>query len=704
MTTLDTVQPIGSDLAKANLGRMFAPTSVAVLGASDSVGSIGGRTLNNLLEGGFGGVVYPVNTRSAQVAGRQAFPSVRDLPGPIDLAVVSVPIAHVADAIADCIAVGVGGVVLLTAGFAEAGSEGKALEEQLGRTAAAAGIRLCGPNCAGFANADLRVNANFSSHILPKDPSGVALVTQSGGMAGFGLPAALRRGVPIGWFITTGNEVDVAVADALEFVIQAESVTSVIAFMETMRRPDVFLSAAQRAAELGKTLIVLKGARSEEGARAAQTHTASIAGSYESFTDVCEQYGVLVANSLEHMLDIAAMAHSGRRSRGRRVAIMTASGGTGVLATDAASAAGLCVPTLPTHEQTLLTSMIPTPFHGSTENPVDVTGSISRRPEAYGEIIAELGSSDSIDSLAIFLFQTTPAYVDGLLAAARTTDKPFAVISIEEPAAIRAARLPIYPDPARAMAALGALSREPVVRTAATGAWTVDESRRERARVLLAGDGEFLDERAGLGLVEEYGINAVGEHLVTSAQEAAAVVRSLAVPVAMKVRADGLTHKSDVGGVRLNIVSPDQAASAFDDIMAAVKAARPDLQVAGVVVQPMVSATLELVLGVVPDNIFGPLVVMGVGGVLVEILRARVMLRPPFTLEDALTALRRVLDGRLTSHDRGMNTEAQVAFARAACALGDLALELPEVVTLDVNPLVWRGGQLVALDALVQRR
>jgi acetate---CoA ligase (ADP-forming) len=684
----------------AELDRLFSPHSIAVIGASDTAGSIGGKAFENLVAGDYSGPVYPINTRSPHVGRHRAYKSVRDVPGAVDLAVVSVPLPHVLSAVEDCAAIGVGGIVMLSAGFAESGPDGSRLQEQLATTIRAARIRMCGPNCGGFANADLGVRANFATHPLPSSPSGIALATQSGGLAGFGLPRAAQRGAPIGWWISTGNEVDVTVSTALSYLVEIESVSVLLAFLESLPDPETFIAAALRAADLSKPLIVLKGARSDQGARAAQTHTAAIAGSGTAFDEVCQQYGVILAKSLDDMLDIALAFHAGRRRRGNRVGILTASGGTGVMMSDGAAEAGLTVPVLPALEQDELAAIIPTPFYGSTRNPVDMTGSVSRRPESFAEVLERMAQSPEFDALSPVLFHTSPVFVDGLLEVFRRTDKPMAVLApTAPPPELIDARVPCYPDPWRAMRALAAL-RAPSL-PPPEPPHLVDQARQARARSILAEQtGPMADERQALDLLEAYGIDVVEEILATTADEAVAAFGEIGAPAVLKVRAQ-VAHKSDLGGVVLNVSSADSVRTAYDRIMTAVGRALDGSAVRGIAVQPMMPSSLELSIGVVRDTVFGPLVFAGLGGVLIEILQARIGLRPPFGHQSARRALGRLLDGRLTGSARGLDEQQQAALAETMCALGELAVELPEIVSLDVNPLVFLDSRLCALDGLI---
>ena len=342
------------------LHRALYPRSIALVGASNNVASLGGWVFANLARA-FDGPLYPVHPRDPQVQGRDAYASVTELPEVVDLVVVLVPAPLVPQVVDDCAAKGVGGVTVITAGFAEIGPDGAALQTRLTATAADTDLRIIGPNCIGFMNLFGGVMANFA--LSPAEPlpaaGPVALVSQSGGFGSYIATKALLAGLRLGWFVSTGNECDVNIATVLRYLVDRDETRVLMAFSETLRDPDVFIEAARRAVELDKPLILLKAGRSEEAARAAISHTASIVGEAQVFDAVARQHGVFVVSTMEEMLDLGMIFQDGRRVRDRRVGVMTTSGGAGVLLADACTAAGLSVPELPADEQQALRGVMP---------------------------------------------------------------------------------------------------------------------------------------------------------------------------------------------------------------------------------------------------------------------------------------------------------------------------------------------------------
>jgi acyl-CoA synthetase (NDP forming) len=342
------------------LDRALFPRSIAMVGASNKPESIGGMVFANLARA-FGGPLYPVHPRDAEVQGHPAYGAVTELPEVVDLVVVVVPAPLVPQVVDDCAAKGIGGVLVITSGFAEAGSDGAALQARLTATAASSGVRIMGPNCIGFMNLFGGVMANFAlpaSEPLPTAGS-VALVSQSGGFGSYITNKALLAGLRLGWFVSTGNECDVNIAAVLRYLVERDETRVLMVFSETLRDPEVFVDAARLAAELDKPIVLLKAGRSEVAAKAAISHTASIVGSAQVLDAVARQYGVFVVSTMEEMLDLGMIFQDGRRVRNRRVGIMTTSGGAGVLLADACTDAGLTVPNLPAAEQNALRNLMP---------------------------------------------------------------------------------------------------------------------------------------------------------------------------------------------------------------------------------------------------------------------------------------------------------------------------------------------------------
>jgi acetate---CoA ligase (ADP-forming) len=687
-----------------DLERLLAPRSIAMVGASNKP-NIGGWVFANLRR--FAGPVHPVNPREEEVQGVKAFASVTDLPEAVDLVVVVVPAAFVPGVIEECGARGVGGAVVITSGFSETGADGEKLQDELSGAIARSGVRVIGPNCIGYMSLHDMVMANFAlSPEVPLPPPGpVALVSQSGGFGSYIANKALLSGLKLGWFVSTGNEADVNIAAVLRFLVERPDTGVLLAFSETLRDPEVFIDAACRAAELDKPMVVLKAGRSEEAARAAMSHTASLVGSAAAFDAVCRQYGVYVVSTMEEMLDLGMIFQDGRRVKQRRVGIMTSSGGAGVLLADACARAGLEVPLLPASEQEAMLAMMPSPFYGSTANPVDTTAQVVSSPATYSQVLDALGASRVVDMVIPVTWAMKSPTNDAIVDFYQRSGKPVAITSTAWLDDFQEAGVPTYTDPQRAANALGALANQSLRAFHPTppSAWTADAARTARARDILAGVAgqRSLLESTSKELLALYGVPVTREELVGSADEAVAAAARVGTPVALKVMSYDLPHKTEAGAVRLGVQGDGAVRTAYDDMLAEVGRRAPHAAIDGVLVQEMVPGRIELTCGLQRDPLFGPIVAVGLGGVAVEILGEAALLRPPFGADEVRAALAELAKGRLVAGGRGLDAAEQDAVVALAIGVGNLALELEQVAEIDVNPIRVADGAVRAADALV---
>ncbi|WP_187438232.1 acetate--CoA ligase family protein [Actinomadura decatromicini] len=696
---------------RTGIERLLAPSSIAMVGASNQEMRIGGQVYGNLALN-FKGALYPVHPRDQAVQGDRAYRSVADLPGPVDLAVIAVPAGHVAGVIEQCGERGVGGAVVLTAGFAEAGPDGAALQRELADAAARTGVRVVGPNCIGYLSSAGGVAASFAMPPgTPLPPAGpVALVSQSGGFGSYIAEKAQLAGLRLGWFVSTGNEVDVNIAQVLRFLVERDETRVLLAFSETLRDPDVFVETARRAAELDKPLVLLKAGRSEEAARAALSHTASVVGSAEVFDAVCRQHGVVVADTMEEMLDLGMIFQDGRRPRGDRIGIMTTSGGAGVLLADGAGMAGLSVPEFPPGERDAIAAKMPQPFYGSASNPVDTTAQITAAPDLFQTVLGEVVGGSVVDMAATVTWARPGAANDAIIETYRSTDKPFAVLCTTWLEDFQKAGVPTFTDPRRVVHALAALARHTLRRPPATPEFVPDEDRARRVRSMLVearnlGEDVLLESTAKR-VMAEYGIPVTREIYVRGVRdsgpdEVAAAAAKLGGPVALKVMSYQLPHKSDVGGLRLGLSGADAVKDAYRDMLAEVARRAPDAMISGVLVQEMAPARLEIGCGMRHDPVFGPMVALGPGGIMIEMLAETALLRPPFDAAAAKEAIGGLLGGRLVGGSRGLSPGELDLLAATMTGLGALALEVPEIAEVDVNPVRVADGGAVAADALI---
>ncbi len=671
-----------------------------VVGASEA--GLGSMVFQNLHRD-FPGRLYPVNPRRAEVHGVKAYPTVDDLPEPADMAVILTPALTVPDIIEHAANKGIGGAVVLAAGFAEAGEEGKQAQQRMTDVAQSHAFPIVGPNCNGFYNGEQKVAATFAIPVEMDRPKlgPVAVVSQSGGFGSYILLKAITAGLHVSWYLSTGNESDMNVARSLRYMIERPEVGVVLTFFEAVRAPDVFVEVAARAAELGKPILAVKAGYTTEGSRAALSHTASIAGSGEVYDAICQQYGLIQASSVEQMIDFGLALQTGRRMAGHRLGVMTQSGGSGALMADVAETVGLTVPVLPDADREYLQSLLPS--FGSAANPVDTTGAFNM--ENFDAVYGGLAASDGVDAVLPLIWYVGERETEATKKVWAATDKPLVVATTLSAPDIAEAGIPVYTDPARAVRAVGAVAafsefvrnHEPV-ETAKP-----DNDRIKKVRALLKTEAgqPFVLESVAKQVLAEYGIPVSREIIADSAEAAAAAARTISTSVALKAMSHDLPHKSDSGALRLGLQGDETIKAAYEEMLASLRKATPGIKIDGVLVQEMVPASVEISCGLQRDPVFGPMIVVGIGGVLIEIVGGAVMLRPPFTQRMAEHAVARIAAGRLRTASRGLSKKQATTIAKTMTALGTLALELPEVESIDINPIRVDGDMAKAVDALI---
>lgn len=708
-----------------NLDAMFKPRSIALVGASGEATKLSGRPLRFLLQYGYQGKIYPVNPRYEEVAGLKCYPSLAAVPDEIDLAVIALPAAAVPAALKECAAKGVKAATVFSAGFAEVGEEGRKLQEEIRDIALAGGIALDGPNCAGLLSVREKVFATFNTAMERGAPleGPVAFVSQSGALGTYMFAAAQDAGVGFTYWVSTGNEAVLGFADYVSYFVEEESTKVIMAYMEDARDGEALKACALKALEAGKPLIVLKVGTSEAGARAATSHTGALAGSDKVYGAVFHQYGIIRANDVEELFDLATICTAPCWPRGRRVALMTISGGAGILMCDRCEETGLEVAKLSPETVEDLRQVLP-PF-ASAVNPVDVTAELVARPGLLKRSMEIVLADPAVDSLVIFLglqLATGAGLAQDIAEVAEASEKTVVVNWMAPPpealAILREKKIPVFPDPARGVRALAGLvkylerrqrylARRAAGKEGHRGAEASGE-RRAKAREIVArarqAGRKALTEAEAKTILELYGIPTPRRRLVESAAAAAAAAEELGFPVVMKIASPDITHKTEAGGVRLGIKSAAEAAAAFEEILARARAYNPQAALAGVLVEEMVTGGLEVMVGAKQDARFGPVVTFGLGGVFVEVLRDYALRVAPLEEEEVLAMLREIRGYPLLAGYRGGEARDVAALARVIMAVSELATELREdLVELDINPLLVmpEGGGVKAVDALM---
>ena len=682
----------------SSLRPFFEPRSVAVVGASRRRGSIGGELFRNILAADFEGAAYPVNRGGEPVAGVRAYTTIEEIPEPVDLAVICLPAESVPDAAETVLRHGVRALCVISAGFAESGRVGAQRQERLLALVRAHGARMLGPNCLGISVAASRLNATFAPRAFSAGK--VGFVSQSGALGLALLEAAEPRGLGLSAFVSVGNKADISANDLLEWWEDDSETALVLLYVESFGNPRKFARLARRTARR-KPILAMKGGRTGSGARAASSHTTALAGSEAAVDALFRQAGVIRAETLEELLDVALLLSNVQPPRGRRVAVVTNAGGLGILCADACESAGLELP--PLAEETAVALGRILPREASVANPIDMLGSATAA--TYETTLPLVLADPGIDAV-IVLFVPPVAVgaeeVASAIARAAAGEKPLLAVVMSAdgtPAALQGAARPIpsFAYPESAARALGrAVERAEWLRRPSGQIPVLAGIEREAAGEIvaaaLAGSSDvWLGPSETRGLLEAYGLPVIRERVAASAEEAVTAARELGFPVAVKTAEPGV-HKTEQGGVALDLVDEEPVREATDRIGPPV------------VVQPMVKGGAELLAGVVQDQVFGPLVAFGPGGMLAELIGDAGFRISPLTDADAEELVLSGKAGRLVRGFRGSPPADATALIDVVLRLSRLGEDLPEVAELDVNPVIALPSRCVVVDARVRLR
>ncbi|MFI7190291.1 acetate--CoA ligase family protein [Nocardia nova] len=691
---------------ESDLTALFCPRNVAVIGASSNHGralrrgNAGSQILHNLLRAERVSPVFPIHPSAPELGGVPAYGSMGAVPADVDLAVIAVGADSVVPALAEAAAGGARAALIVSSGFAEAGPQGREWQNQLLTVAADFGIRVLGPNCIGFVNPFDRVHATFAfdTRLLPAEPGPVAIVSQSGGLLSHIAAQAAGAGVRFGWLASTGNEADVDVSDTILYLAGRAEVRTILVFCESIRAPERFLEAARVAAELDKPIVLLHGGRTAGATRAVLSHTASISGSARVLEAVCTQFGVRCVSSVTELLDIGRMFQTGKRSNGRRVGVLTPSGGTGVLLADAIESAGLTLPELSPGVQARIRNRMPLPFYGATSNPIDTTANMAADPSCYVDAFRTLMDSDDVDMAVTVAWPG--ADLDWLIDTAGRSPKPVAVLSTLIPGELGQADVPAYTDAAQIGLALAALADRNRVRPDSAEKVAAEPITRDSFEITPADrQAGTLGEDRTKQLVRRYGIATTHDLLARTRSEALAAAQQLGYPVVLKLVADGIAHKSDIDGVRLALPDAAAVSAAFDEIHDSLRQHAPNTEFGGVLVQEMLTGgSHELIAGFHRDPTFGAVVSIGLGGVSAEVIATTELLRVPFSRDAADHAIRSLAGGRLVGGSRGLTDTHRELLAGILLALGAIGTHYPEIGALDLNPLIVHPKDICAAD------
>lgn len=691
------------------LSRLLTPESIAIVGASDTEHSFGSNTMKNLAAT-FKGQIYPVNPKRDTIHGLKSYPSIEDLPEVPDCVVLAIPGSAVIGIAETCAALGVGGVIIYSSGFAELGDEGAARQAQLTRIAYDSGMPILGPNCIGIANPGRGLGLTFmpSYRDMPQIAGDIGLVSQSGAM-GYVVLQALQRGIGFSRYLTTGNAADVDVADLINVLVDDPDTKSIACMFEGVADPERLLFATKRALAAGKPVVVLKLGHSEMAGEAAKSHTGVLTGSYAGYRAAFEKTGVIVVDDFEALLETTIYLGRAGSPNAAGVAVLGASGGASILAVDLAADMKIEMPQPSTATRKKIEAAIPS--FGYSGNPTDMTAESVRRNEMYTKTIEAFGADQKYGTIIVAMASAHPtvghARAEGICETARATNVPVCIVWLNE--WYQGPGTEIY-DSSTDLTIFRSLRRC----LNAIKAWHHYHERRALLLERLAtsiqlpplpdlGDATgTLSESQSKQILKHAGINVSRERVAQSVDDAIKFAEELGYPVVMKADSGDLPHKSELGVIRLNLADAKAVRTSWDEIMAAVEGVEPAPRLNGILVQEMCQGDIEVMVGVKRDSQFGPMVVCGLGGAMVELLNDVVVSLAPVSKEQAHEMIARLKGYKLLTGFRGRPAVDIDVFAEAICRISNLAVAgVDQISEIDVNPILLSSTGGIAVDALI---
>ncbi len=695
----------------SSLDPFFTPAGVAVIGASSNPQKLSYGILKNLKENGYTGAIYPVNPGADQILDLPCYHQILDVPDPVELAVIVIPAPAAPQTLDACGRRGIKAVILITGGFKEVGPEGAALEKQCLDIAAGYGMRLIGPNCVGLMNLHTGLNTTFIKGM--PDAGGIGFLSQSGAICGGVVDFVQGKKVGFSHFISLGNEADVTETDIIEFLGSDPNTRVIAAYVEQIRDGGRFLEVARRVSRV-KPIVMIKAGRSDAGARAVSSHTGSLAGSMSAYEAAFTQAGVVEVQNFSELFDVAIAFDFQPLPKGPNAVILTNAGGPAALASDSLAAHGLKLNDLTAETKTALRGFL-NPA-AQVANPVDMLGGAS--PVEYRQAIETVLKDPNVDIALPILVPTSLVSTEGvaqaIVDASRGASKPV-LACIMGDISVGAARLvlqgnriPMYTYPETTAIVLGAMRQYLAWLNIPAGAPSrlegIDRCAADHA---LSGDSRLVfGEAESRPLLAAYGIPLVPAEKAASADEAAVAAAKLGFPVVMKVVSPQLLHKSDAGGIRLNLKSLAEARAAYAEMVQGIHALRPDAQIDGVLVEKMAARGQEVIVGMRRDPGFGPLMMFGLGGIYVELFKDVSFRVAPLTRRDALDMIEQTRAGRLLTGFRGSRPADVDAVVDVLLRLSQIAVDFPEIDEIEINPLLVyeKGSGAVALDSRLIRR
>lgn len=695
-----------------DLNKMFKPKSVAVIGASNTPGKVGHIIVDNLINDGFKGTIYPVNPKGGEILGKKAYANIKDIPETVDLAIITIPSVFVNTVVKECGEIGVQNMVVITAGFKEVGEEGAKLEAELTALGKEYAINIIGPNSLGITDSHTPLNGSFSQMMPPE--GNMAFISQSGAMMVAIIDWSVTSGIGFSKVISLGNKAGVSEIELLQYLAEDDETKVIICYLESISEDEDFIRTMRETAHK-KPIIVLKSGSSSAGAEAASSHTGALAGSDLAFDTAFRQSGIIRVETMAELFDLGLAFSKAPLPKGDHVAIVTNAGGGGVVTVDAMEKTGLKLAQFDEETTAKLKKCVTE--EGSAKNPIDVLGDAP--VHRYKESLEIVLSQDNVDSLIVMVCPTASANPDGIanaiLEERKEFDKPIIVVNMGGPSfekandILRENGVPTYVFPETAVKALQAMTRyakleNRVYDDVIDNINDVDKDAVKAIFDKVKADGrDTLLGSEAYAVAEAYGISAAPIKLSTSAEEAAQLAEEMEFPVVLKIASDKILHKSDIGGVKVGINSAEEAKATYDEIIANAKAAHPDIVPDGVEVQKMMDSGEEVIVGMINDQQFGPMIAFGMGGIYVNLIEdvsfnlAKGMSSQEIEEQIANTKVSQLLEGYRGEAPCDVE-EVKEAIKRVA----RLTLDFPEITELDINPIfVYEEGSS-ALDIKIK--
>ena len=708
-----------TDLNALGMEFFFNPNSIAIIGASSDFNKPSGKPLHALLSRGYAGRIYPVNPRYKEIAGVPCYPSIVDVPEDVDMAIIGIPAEMVLDMLEQCARKKVKAAVIFSSGFAEVGNEGVALQQKMTEIARVNNIRLLGPNCFGLINLKNSVMASFANivQLEPVSPMSLGFVTQSGAFGVIIYTDAMNEGVGFSSFVSVGNEADLEFSDFLSYLLDDEETKVIGGYLEGAKDGIKLRNAAEKALGLQKPILIMKVGRSSAGSRAASSHTGSLAGNDKLYDAFFRQMGIIRIDHLNELTSFVIIHRSGHRPAGRNVAILSGSGGAGVMLTDKCESLGLSIPEIKGETRTKLEQYLPS--FGSARNPVDLTAQVGTDPELLGKCLRAIVADQDIDSIMINIGgitdKTWPTIVKDIIKVYQSTSKPLVLVlqrSLIEAAPVSYEMLkeegvPVLMDGVQASQALAHLAwyQEKVKRFTESYCEKSTGDPVNEGTAKLIQNSQQLIEYQCKQVLSQYGIAITREKLATSPEMAVELARQIGYPVVLKVQSPHILHKTESGGIKLNLCSDEEVRHSFKEIVSNSLNYMPGADIHGVLVQEMLKGGIEVIIGTTEDPVFGQVVMFGLGGIFVEALQDVSFRITPIERRDAEDMVKEIKGYRVL---QGLRGKPPVDFN----ILIDTILKVSRLVTdhstsikeLDINPMVVFEEGARVVDALIIKK